>query len=75
MKNKTLSENKKLTQKLWIRALRYTLEGDILFKWGYTLPLLRYINEYSAAHVMKGVYEGICENHSNRHSLAKNALQ
>lgn len=49
--------------RLKIRVTRYTLIDDVLYKRGYSTPLLRYLNEEEVLHVLQEVYEGMCRNH------------
>lgn len=74
LKNGTFPKDKKIAQKLWIKSTRYTVEGNIKFKRGYMVPLLRCINEDEVTYVMKKIHKVICENHASVHSLAQKAL-
>ncbi|XP_022857189.1 uncharacterized protein LOC111378249 [Olea europaea var. sylvestris] len=62
-------------RKLRIRSVRYTLIDNIQYKWGYSTPLLRYLNEGEAQHALQDIHEGICENHSGRLSLVHKIIQ
>ncbi|XP_022867790.1 uncharacterized protein LOC111387466 [Olea europaea var. sylvestris] len=57
-------------KKLRIRSARYTLIDDVLYKRGYSTPLLRCLNEKEAQHALQDLHEGICGNHSKGLSLA-----
>ena len=41
----------------------------ILYKRGFSLPYLCYLDKPEAEYVMREVQEGICSNHSGAHSL------
>lgn len=69
LKGEMLPKDKNAAQTLRIRATRYTLHGNILFKQGYTISLLRYITEDENLYVMKEINEAIYGIHSSGHPL------
>ena len=56
-------------RKLKVRATRFVLMQGILYRRGFSLLYLRYLNKLEAEYVMKEVHEGICGNHSGARSL------
>ncbi|XP_022853645.1 uncharacterized protein LOC111375088 [Olea europaea var. sylvestris] len=68
-------ENSAEARKLRIRSARYTLMDNVLYKRGYSPPLLRCLNEEEAQHALQDVHEGICENHSCELSLAHKIIR
>jgi hypothetical protein len=56
-------------RKLKVRSARFTLVQGILYKRGFSLPYLRYLDKPEAEYVMREVHEGICGNHSGVRSL------
>ncbi|XP_022849886.1 uncharacterized protein LOC111371977 [Olea europaea var. sylvestris] len=64
------TELDKVARKLRTRSARYTLIDNILYKRGYSTPLLRCLNEEEAQYALQDIHEGICENHSGGLSLA-----
>jgi parvulin-like peptidyl-prolyl isomerase len=56
-------------RKLKIRATRFILMHEILYRRGFSLPYLRCLDKLEAEYVMREVHEGICGNHSGARSL------
>ncbi|XP_022857914.1 uncharacterized protein LOC111378862 [Olea europaea var. sylvestris] len=61
-------------RKLRIRLARYTLIDNVLYKQGYSMPLLRFLKE-EAQHALRDIQEGICENHSGGLFLAHKIIR
>ncbi|XP_024035481.1 uncharacterized protein LOC127899240 [Citrus sinensis] len=70
-----LPEDKRQARKLKCRAARYTLLDEVLYRRGFTLPLLRCVDEEEADYVLREIHEGICGNHSGARTLAFKALR
>ncbi|XP_022853720.1 uncharacterized protein LOC111375159 [Olea europaea var. sylvestris] len=68
-------ENSAEARKLRTRSARYTLIDNILYKRGYSMPLLRCLNEEEAQHALQDFHEGICGNHSGGLSLAHKIIR
>ena len=62
-------------KKLRMRASRYTLLQNMLYKKGYCLPLLRCLSPEDADYALCEIHEGICGNHSGGRSLARKSLR
>ena len=69
LKDGILPDEKEATRKLKVRAARFILIKDVLYKRGFSCPYLRCLGNEKANYVMKVVHEGICENHSGSRSL------
>ena len=61
--NGILPEDIKEARKLKCRAARYTLLDGVLYRRGFTLPLLRCLDDKEANYVLREIHEGICGNH------------
>ena len=70
-----LPEDRKQARKLKCRATRYTLLDGVLYRRGFTLPLLRCLDDEEADYVLREIHEGICGNHSEARTLAFKALR
>ncbi|KAH9802826.1 Ribonuclease H [Citrus sinensis] len=70
-----LPEDKRQARKLKCRAARYTLLDEVLYRRGFTLPLLRCVDDEEADYVLREIHEGICGNHSGARTLAFKALR
>ena len=70
-----LPDGKDAARRLKVRALRFMLIRDVLYKRGFSRPYLRCVNHCEADYVMKEVHEGICGNHSRARSLVHKLIQ
>jgi hypothetical protein len=62
-------EDKKEAHKLRVRATRFVLLRDVLYKMGFSKPYLRCLAPKDANYVLREVHEGICGNHSGAKAL------
>ena len=58
-----------------MKATRYVLYDDKLYKRGYSIPLLKCVPPFEAEYIMREIHEGICGNHVERQSLAFKTLR
>ena len=72
--NSTLSEDKYESRKLKIKAARFTIYNNRLYKWSFSGPLLICLSPKEAKYVMTELHEGECRNHSGPRSLCNKAL-
>jgi hypothetical protein len=70
LKNGQLPNDKKEARKVRMQSVRYTLVGEILYRRGYTLPLLKCLSTTEAEYVLKEIHEGVCDSHSGGRMLA-----
>ena len=75
MKNGTLRDNKEATRKLEVKAARFVLISDVLYKRGFSLPYLRCLNPKEADYVMREVHKGIYGNHLGLQSLVHKLIR
>ena len=69
MKDGVLPNGKEAARKLKVRATRFVLIKDVLYKRGFSRPYLRCLGMEEVDYVIKEVHEGICGNHSGSRSL------
>ena len=69
LKDGILSDKKEAVRKLKVRATRFVLIKDVLYKRGFSHPYLRCLGNDKADYVMREVHKGICRNHSGSKSL------
>ncbi|XP_042962729.1 uncharacterized protein LOC122297007 [Carya illinoinensis] len=69
-----LPEAKEEMRKIKKRAARFLLIDGILYKRGFSVPLLQCISTQEAQHVLAEIHEGIFENHSGGRTLARKAI-
>ena len=73
LRNSKEPEDKNQARKLRIKAARYTLLDEVLYKKSFFGPLLQCITRESKA-ILKSIHSGVCGNHSRGQSLAHKAL-
>ena len=69
LKDGKLLEGKDSARKLKVRAARYVLLDEVLYKRGFSQPYLRYLAPEEANYVLREVHERACGNHSGARSL------
>ena len=75
LKDNTLLNSKKAVRKLKVRAARFVLIKDILYKKGFSRSFLRYLSPEDADYVLREVHEGIWGNHSGSRSLVHKLIR
>ena len=70
-----LPDEKDAARKLKVRALRFMLIRDVLYKRGFSRPYLRCLSHEKVDYVIREVHEGICENHSGARSLVHKLIR
>jgi ribonuclease HI len=71
----TLPSEKKSAMQLRMRAGRFTMVNGLLYKRGFTLPLLKCISTKEGNYVLREIHEGICGSHSGARVLAHKAIR
>ena len=74
LRNEVLPDDKYEARKLKIKAARFTLYNDRLYKRSFSGPLLRCLSPEEAKYVMTELHQGECGNHSGPRSLCNKAL-
>jgi len=69
LKDGKLPEGKDEARKLRVKAARYVLLDEVLYKRGFSQPYLRCLALDRANYVLREVHEGACGNHSRARSL------
>ena len=69
LKDNILLSEKEAVRKVKVRAARFILIKDVLYKRGFSHPYLRCLGNEEADYVMRKVHEGICGNHSGSRSM------
>ncbi|XP_062075233.1 uncharacterized protein LOC133779267 [Humulus lupulus] len=75
LKDGVVSTDKREAQRLVYKAARYTLVDGILYKRGFSVPLLRFVDEEEAVKVLYEIREGECGNHASGPSTARKAMR
>ncbi|KAL8544971.1 hypothetical protein ACS0TY_005254 [Phlomoides rotata] len=71
----TLPQDSIKASRLRIRSARYTMINDRLYKWGFSLPLLKCITKEQGWAILQEIHNGICRNHIGGHSLALKTIR
>ena len=71
----SLPDGKDAARRLKVRASRFVLIKDVLYKRGFSRPYLRCLSHSEAEYVMKEVHKGIYENHSGARSLVQKLIR
>ena len=75
LKDGKLSKGKDEARKLKVRAARYFLMEEVLYKIGFSQPYLRCLAPDEANYVLREVHEGACENHSRARSFIHKVIR
>ena len=75
LKDGKLPEGKDEARKLKVRAARYVLMDEVLYKRGFSQPYLRCLAPDEANYVLREVHEGACGNHSGARSLIHKVIR
>ena len=75
LKDKRPSEDKDEARKLKIRAAKYVLIDEVLYKRGFSQPYLRCLALDKSNYVLREVHEGACGNHSGARALVHKVVR
>ena len=63
LKDGVLPEDKEKARLLRLKATRYTLYDDQLYKRGFSTPLLKCVDLEQGKHILQEIHDRICNNH------------
>ena len=75
LKDGKLPEGKDEAKKLRVKAARYVLINEVLYKRGFSQPYLRCLTPNEANYVLREIHEGACGNHSGARSLIHKVIR
>jgi hypothetical protein len=75
LRNGLLPEDKVAARKVKIQATRFCLLGEVLYKRGYSEPLLKCLSKTEADYVLREIHEGVCGDHSGGRILAQKTIR
>ena len=70
-----LPQDTEEARKVKKRAVRFTILNNTLYKRGFSMPYLKYVDEEKAKYVLKEIHEGVCEDHVGRRSLVSKVIR
>ncbi|KAL2486469.1 Ribonuclease H [Abeliophyllum distichum] len=65
-----MPNNRDKARKHFRRAAKFVPQDRILYKQGFSLPLLQYVTKDEADYIMQKIHEGFCDNHARGMVLA-----
>lgn len=74
-RDEKLPEDREEARKARLRATRYLLIGEDLYKRSFTLPYLKCLRPTEAEYALREVFEGICGQHLGGRNLAHKILR
>ena len=69
-----LPKDKIKARKIRLKAARYAIIGNVLYRKSFSGPLLRCLTRDEAAEVLNTIHSGVCRNQSGGRSLAHKAI-
>ena len=75
LKDGKLPEGKDEARKLKVRAARYVLMDEVLYKRGFSQPYLRYLALDEANYVLREIHDEASGNHSGARSLIHKVIR
>ena len=68
-------EDKRKARLLRLRAARYMMYDDQLYRRGFSTPLLKCVDLEKGKYILQEIHKGICGNHARGKSLAYKVLR
>jgi len=75
LRNGLLPQDKAVAWKVKNQATRFCFLREVLYKRGYSEPLLKCLSKTKVEYVMKEIHEGVCGNHSGGRILAQKTIR
>ena len=75
LKTSKQPNDKTKAQILLLKAIRYVLYDDKLYRRGYSMPLLKCATPSEAKYIVREIHEDVCGNHDGGQCLAFKALR
>ena len=75
LNDEKLPNGKDEARKLKVRAARYVLMDEVLYKRGFSQPYLRCLSSDKTNYMLREVHEGACRNHSGARSLIHKVIR
>ncbi|XP_030487215.2 uncharacterized protein LOC115704137 [Cannabis sativa] len=70
-----LPDNSNEARKMRRKAARYIIVEGVMYRGGFSMPLLRCVTQEEAVRLLSEVHDGFCGNHAARHSFSKKILR
>ena len=69
-----LLQDVKEAKKVRKRVAKFTILNDTLYKRGFFMPYLKYVDEEEAKYILEEIHEGICRDHAGPRSLVSKVI-
>ncbi|XP_042974620.1 uncharacterized protein LOC122306253 [Carya illinoinensis] len=69
-----LPETREEARRIKRKTTRFQLINEVLYKRGFSAPLVQCISTQEAQYILAEIHEGICRNHFGRRTLARKAV-
>ena len=69
LKDGLLAKDREEARKLRVKAAKFVLMDEVLYKRGFSQPYLRCLTPDKSYYILRNVHEGACGNHSGAKSL------
>ena len=70
-----LPQDAEEARKMKKRAARFTILNDTLYKKGFSMPYLKYVDEDEAKYILEEIHQGVCGDHASPRSLVSKVIQ
>ena len=61
-------------KKIKKRATRFTILNDALYKRGFSMPYLKYVDQDKAKYILEEIHGGVCGDHAGPRSLVSKVI-
>ena len=75
LQDRHLPQDIEEARKVRKRAVRFTILNDTLYKRGFSMPYLKYINEEEAKYIQEEIHEGVCGDYASPRSLVSKVIR
>ena len=70
-----LPQDAEEARKVRKRAARFMILNDTLYKRGFSMPYLKWVDEEEAKYILKEIHEGVCRDHASPRSLVSKVVR
>ena len=73
--DRRLPQDVREAKKIKKRAARFTILNDTLYKRGFSMPYLKFVDEDEAKYILEEIHQGVCGDHAGPRSLVRKVIQ
>ena len=75
LQDRHLPQDIEEARKVKRRAVRFTILNNTLYKRGFSMPYLKYVDEEEAKYILEEIHEGVCGDHVGPKSLVSKVIR